>query len=120
MNGPGAVRPAGVRQTVSDAVAHGAFRGAESDLGFATAYCHLPRELAAEIGEAGFLGPHLYGAEGLAYLPPNIRDQWQDPARREALMHAARLTESDPELVAASSHVLAVARAPSSPAAAAS
>lgn len=102
-----------VRRLVSDAVLNGTFRGAEGDLGFATAYCHLPRELAAEIDDAGLIGRQLYGIEGIAYLPPDIRDQWQDPARREALMDAARLTESDPEIVAASSHLLAVAQAPS-------
>lgn len=101
-----------VRRVVSDAVADGTFRGADADLGFTTAYCHLPRELAAEVEEAGFLGRQLYGVEGIAYLPPGIRDQWQDRARREALMDAARLTESDPEIVAASSHLLAVARVP--------
>jgi ubiquinone/menaquinone biosynthesis C-methylase UbiE len=101
-----------VQPIVTDAVRIGVFTGADADLGFATAYLHQPRELAAEVAAAGFVDVRVRGIEGAASLTPDLAERWRHPEQREALLHAARLTASDPEILAVSSHLLAAARTP--------
>jgi hypothetical protein len=54
------------------------------------------------------LGPGLSG-----HLPDGVHrrfdERWQDEDRRHAMLHAARLVEIEPSLLAASSYLLAVA-----------
>lgn len=80
-------------------------------LGFTTAYMHRPEELAEEMREAGPTGVDVFGIEGplavLLLADPAIAD-----AQREAVLRVARLLERDPAIVAASPHLLGVARAP--------
>jgi ubiquinone/menaquinone biosynthesis C-methylase UbiE len=101
-----------VQRILSECVATAEGSGGEADLGFATAYCHHPRELADEVTGAGFTSTAVYAVEGVACLPPaaDVRQRWSDPQQRKALLAAARLTETDPEVIGASGHVLAVAR----------
>jgi SAM-dependent methyltransferase len=101
-----------VQRILSDCVNTGTLRGGEAELGFATAYCHLPPELEEDVTGVGFTDTAVYGIEGVAFTPPDIREQWANPERREALLVAARLTESEPSILGASSHLLAVARKP--------
>jgi ubiquinone/menaquinone biosynthesis C-methylase UbiE len=82
-----------VFRVAEEGVRTGVFRGAEGDL-FTTAYLHRPEELRDEILEAGF-------------------ELKAVPAKREAMLAAARLVESEAAMLGASSHLLAVARAPS-------
>jgi ubiquinone/menaquinone biosynthesis C-methylase UbiE len=83
-------------------------------LGFTTAYFHTPGELRSEVAAAGFTDVRVYGIEGPAWPvlkgietrpgPP------AGPALLESALLAARIAESDPALLAASSHILAVAQ----------
>lgn len=98
-------------EVLETAVRTGVFRG--STVGaFTDGYFHLPRELRAEVADAGFTAVEVLGVEGPGYLAPDIAARWADPVRREALLRAARLVESEPELLALASHLLAVATRP--------
>ena len=77
---------------------------------FTTAYFHRPQELADEVRAAGFALEALLAIEGPAAKLPDIEDWLDDPGRRAALMRALARVESEPELLGASPHVLAVAR----------
>jgi SAM-dependent methyltransferase len=79
---------------------------------FTTAFFHLPDELRDEIEEAGFELADLVGLEGLGWMMPDLDERWVDPARRKSLLHAARLIEHEPRMLAVSAHLLAVGRRP--------
>lgn len=98
----------GVLPIVEEALHCGHFRGSEGGL-FTTAYFHRPSELQDEITAAGFHAPRVFNVEGLGFLAANFGHRWADPSRREAMMDAARLTEEDPDVRGAASHLLAVA-----------
>lgn len=106
-----AIHQPGVFEVVEQAVATGVFRGAEAGL-FTTAYFHRPQELATEVSEAGFEDVELLNIEGPGFLAADFEDRWQDPDRRAALLRTARLIETDPDMLPAASHVMAIARAP--------
>jgi len=95
---------------VAEAVASGAFRGGRKV--FTNAYFHLPTELAREVETAGFDRAEVFSIEGPGFLVQNFEERWADPARREILLSAARLVESEPEMLAAASHLLTVAQKP--------
>jgi hypothetical protein len=60
---------------------------------------------------AGFALEALLAVEGPAAMLPDV-DAWlDDPHRRGVLMRALARVESEPELLGASPHLLAVARA---------
>lgn len=98
-----------VFQVVARAVATGVFHGSEHGL-FTTAYFHRPSELRDEAREAGLSLVGLFNIEGPGFLVHDFSERWSDPARREALLQAARLVEADPDLHAAASHLLLVGR----------
>ena len=77
---------------------------------FTTAYFHLPGELAGEVAEAGLRLQALLAIEGPAWMLPDIEQRLADPARRETVLRAIRRVETEPSLLGASSHLLAVAR----------
>ena len=79
---------------------------------FTTAYFHHPDEVAAEAGEAGAEVVVVAGIEGLAGWEQQLRDRWDDPAAREAILMSARAIESEPTLLGLSAHLLCVARKP--------
>lgn len=99
-----------VFRIVEESVRTGVFRGPGEAGLFTTGYFHLPRELSREMAEAGFETVEVLQVEGPGYLVGDLEGRWSDPARREALFKAARLVEREPEMLAASSHLLAVAR----------
>ena len=79
---------------------------------FTTAYFHRPEQLAAEVQAAGFALDALLAIEGVGHYLAEP-DAWlDDPVRREALLRAIRRVESEPALLGASPHLLAVGRAP--------
>jgi SAM-dependent methyltransferase len=90
------------------------------DMGFTTAYCHMPDGLHAEVAGAGFADVTLYGVEGAGWLlfekeggvPEGADDAPDDEALLADAVRAARAIEAEPALLGVSSHVLAVARAP--------
>ena len=72
---------------------------------FTTAFFHTPAELADELTETGFEATTIHAVEGVGYL-------LEDRIPIEQLLVAARLTDTDPAMLAASPHLLAVGWAP--------
>ena len=70
---------------------------------FTTAYFHLPDELAAEAVDAGLVDVELYSVEGPGWIVESIDDL-------EGQLFAARVTEREPALMAATSHILMTGR----------
>ena len=79
---------------------------------FTTAFFHRPKELEAEVREAGFELLDLLGVEGPGWLLPDIERRWADPAERERLLEAARAVEREPTLLGLHAHLLAVGQKP--------
>ncbi len=83
----------------------------DRERGFTTAYMHRPSELSAELEAAGLLDVSVLGVEGPAWvlLYPEIPEPQAANLLRSAV-HAARLCEGDPDMVAVSCHMLASGR----------
>lgn len=96
--------------TVEAAIETGVFRGDVGGL-FTNAYFHLPHDLEVEVSEAGFRLEQIYNVEGPGFLVHDFPERWQDPSRRDVLLRVARLVETEPLLLAALSHLLAVGSA---------
>lgn len=79
---------------------------------FTTAYFHHPDELRDEVLTAGLELLELVGIEGPGGLVPNMAERWQDETWREAVLFAARAVESEPSMLGAAGHLMAVARKP--------
>jgi SAM-dependent methyltransferase len=77
---------------------------------FTTAYFHRPEELPGEVAEAGLRLDALLAVEGPAWMLPDIERRLADPPRRERVLAAIRRVETEPSLLGASAHLLAVAR----------
>ena len=77
---------------------------------FTTAFFHHPDELRAEVGEAGFEMESVLGIEGPFWTLQDFEAAWADAARRGPLLAAARAVESEPSLLGASAHLMAVGR----------
>ena len=54
----------------------------------------------------------LYGVEGPGWILPDLVERWNDPERRAAVLHIARLLEAEPAVLGCSAHLLAVGRKP--------
>ncbi len=73
---------------------------------FTAAFLHLPRQLnPLEVARADFEGVEVVGVKGPGFVVADFERRWDDPHRCEALLVAARLTEQDPEMLAATSHL---------------
>ena len=79
---------------------------------FTTAYFHRPAELHAEVEGVGLIMDGLYGVEGPGWILPDLVERWNDPERRAAVLHIARLLEAEPAVLGCSAHLLAVGRKP--------
>jgi ubiquinone/menaquinone biosynthesis C-methylase UbiE len=77
---------------------------------FTTAYLHRPAELEAEVRDGGFRVDALLGVEGPGWLLQSFNEAWDDDARRSMLLEIARLVEGERDIIAASTHMLIVAR----------
>lgn len=77
---------------------------------FTTAYFHEPEELQSEMVEAGLHVDALIGVEGPAWLLADLEAHLENEASRVRLMRVLELVESEPSLLGASAHVMAVAR----------
>ncbi len=77
---------------------------------FTTAYFHRPEEIRPEVEEAGLRFETLVAIEGPAWMSQDL-DSWLDeePAR-DRLLQVLRRVETEPSLIGASAHLLAVAR----------
>jgi SAM-dependent methyltransferase len=101
--GRGLVKDAIFRKLVERDLASGQHR---NDTGnpdyFTTAYLHRPEELAEELVGAGFRGEALIGIEGPVWNPAHQEE--------EVLLDSLRAIESEPALIGASAHLMAVGR----------
>ncbi|WP_233646378.1 class I SAM-dependent methyltransferase [Streptomyces sp. BSE6.1] len=84
---------------------------------FTTAYFHSGEQLREEVAAAGFLDASVFGIEGpawslLAAAERNTGQSFRESSLFESVLTAARMAEPYPELLAASSHLLAVGRRP--------
>ena len=79
---------------------------------FTTAYFHRPADLRAEVEAAGLAVEGLYGVEGPGWILPDFAARWEDPGRRAAILHAARLLEREPSVLGCSAHLLVAGRKP--------
>lgn len=106
----------GFEEIVERDLADGQHRNPTAHPGwFTTAYFHRPDELARELAAAGFdvMGVlAIEGAVGAAAETHALDDWLDDPDRREVLLRAIRRVETEPSLLGASPHVLALATAP--------
>ena len=59
--------------------------------------------------DAGLVVDALYGIEGPGWLRSEL---WEEPGGREAILRVARAVESEPTMIGASAHLLAVAHWP--------
>lgn len=80
---------------------------------FTTTFFHHPEELRQEIQAAGFQVEALLGVEGIGWTLRDFDAVWADPVRREWILRVARRLETEPTLLGASAHVMAVAHRPS-------
>jgi hypothetical protein len=76
---------------------------------FTTAFFHLPEELGREVAAAGLRLQTVLAVEGPAWMLPDVERRLADPARRERVLTAIRRVETEPSLLGASAHLLAVA-----------
>ncbi|HEV8461447.1 MAG TPA: methyltransferase domain-containing protein [Gaiellaceae bacterium] len=94
----------GRMQLVADSIESGVVA---NNLG---AKLHRPDELTEEIADAGFAVEELLGVEGPGWLLQDFDAAWRDDARRAQLLEVAGLVEAERDLVAASTHMLVIAR----------
>jgi ubiquinone/menaquinone biosynthesis C-methylase UbiE len=79
---------------------------------FTTAYFHHPDELRAEFEEAGLAHAETIGIEGPAGAIANAWERWDDSDWRGHVLDLLRELETEPTLLGASPHLLAIARKP--------
>jgi len=77
---------------------------------FTEAYFHRVEELAEEITAAGLQHEQTLAIEGPGWLLQNFKNWWEDEARRAQLLGLLRQLESEPSLLGASAHLIAIAR----------
>jgi SAM-dependent methyltransferase len=83
--------------------------------GLFSGFCHRPRQLRAEVREAGLLVQDLVGVEGPAFLLADLAERLADPAARAVVLDTARAVERVPELLGISPHLLATGIRPIGP-----
>jgi len=77
---------------------------------FTTAFFHRPEDLQSEAAEAGFPDAKVVAIEGPAWLLPDIAERAADAAHWALLMDLLRRIEAEPALLAASAHLMMIAR----------
>jgi SAM-dependent methyltransferase len=75
---------------------------------FMDTFFHHPDELRGEVTEAGFAAARVYGVEGPGWLVADFDGWWENGEYRDRLLQLARALETEPSLVAASAHLMAV------------
>ncbi len=77
---------------------------------FTDAFFHRPDELSQEFLKAGFTEIEVVAIEGPGWLARDFERLWNDPRQRERVLAAVRKVESEPSMLGASSHIIAIAR----------
>ncbi len=70
-------------------------------------FCHRPRQLRAEVGDAGLAVADLVSVEGPAFLLGDLAERLDDPIARAVVLDTARAVERVPELAGTGPHLLA-------------
>lgn len=100
---------------VEEDLARGSHRNPERrERYFTTAYFHRWEELAAELAEAGFVDVRVFAVEGFVAMvsDPDLSAWLADPGRTARLLAALTRVESEPSMLGATGHLLAVGRRP--------
>lgn len=79
---------------------------------FVTVYFHRPDDLVGELENARFGDVPIFGIEGPGRMLSDFEARWADGTGRADILRVARLLEEERSIVAASAHLLAVARRP--------
>jgi SAM-dependent methyltransferase len=109
----GALADPAFRANVDRALATGVHRNPDRvPSWFTTAYFHRPKDLRAEVEDAGFADVRLIGVEGPAWLLGDLGGWLDDGERRALLLERLARLEDEPALIGASAHLLALARSP--------
>ncbi|MBV1948184.1 bifunctional 2-polyprenyl-6-hydroxyphenol methylase/3-demethylubiquinol 3-O-methyltransferase UbiG [Streptomyces sp. BV129] len=102
-----------IRDSVSKILETAVYDGVR---GFTLSYFHRAEELASELLTSGLTDVQVFGIEGPAWSLVKAAEQQSGEGPTDELiasaMEAARMAEPYPELLAASSHLLATGRAP--------
>ena len=54
----------------------------------------------------------LYGVEGPGWILADFAERWSDLVRRDVLLQAARMLETEPAMLGSSAHLIVVGRKP--------
>jgi SAM-dependent methyltransferase len=76
---------------------------------FMDTFFHHPDELRAEVAEVGFVRANIYGVEGPGWLVSEFDAWWGNGEYRDRLLQLARALQTEPSLLGASAHLMAVA-----------
>jgi SAM-dependent methyltransferase len=76
---------------------------------FMDTFFHHPDELRGEVAEAGFTTATIYGVEGPGWIASEFDTWWDNGEHRDRLLEIARAVETEPSLLGASAHLMAVA-----------
>jgi ubiquinone/menaquinone biosynthesis C-methylase UbiE len=77
---------------------------------FTDAFFHRPEELSHEFLNAGFQVVELLAIEGPGWLARDFELLWNSPQQRARLLASVRKVESEPSVLGASSHIMAIAQ----------
>ncbi|MGI9648475.1 MAG: class I SAM-dependent methyltransferase [Acidimicrobiia bacterium] len=99
------------RTIVDRDLAEGQHRNPTGNSGyFTTAYFHRPDDLRTELGEAGFSQVDIRAVEGVGWIMPDFDDRWADEESRAIILEMVALTDSDPDIMGVSPHLLGTGR----------
>lgn len=100
------------REIVSDDLATGRHMNPTGDPRyFTTAYLHRPDQLGEELASAGFHDVEVLAVEGVSWAAPDIDERVADPEKLAVVLDLLRSLETEPSILGASPHLLAVGRA---------
>jgi hypothetical protein len=75
---------------------------------FTTAYFHLPDELGKEVRAAGLERVKVFAIEGIGWIADDLAARLDDEPRRKELLKLLEGLETEPGILGASPHLLAV------------
>lgn len=94
-----------MKRTLSD----GQHRSPTGKTFFTTAFYHHPDELIEEATETGWHVSDFFNIEGFIEPVPAFDEHWADPVKRQIILEASRLTETEPTLRGLGPHMTVVA-----------
>jgi SAM-dependent methyltransferase len=106
----GFYRHDGYAGMVDETLATGAHRPPDGTPWFTTAYFHEPAEAAGEAADAGLAVERVAVIEGPLWTTGRLAEILDDEVETAHLLRVLRRVETDPALLASSSHLMTVAR----------